>query len=62
VGLGGFQRYIMERSRRKKKLSVTVNKEYITMIDASRGLISKSAYVNNILKREFESREIETEA
>jgi hypothetical protein len=62
VGLGGFQRYIMERPKRKKKLSVTVNKEYITMIDASRGLISKSAYVNNILKREFESREMETEA
>lgn len=52
----------MERPRRTKKLSVTVNKEYITMIDASRGLISKSAYVNNILKREFESREMETEA
>ena len=56
------------RIKRTKKLSVTVNKEYITFIDKSRGLISKSAYVNNILKREFESesREInigvETEA
>lgn len=54
------------RIKRTKKLSVTVNKEYIALIDESRGLISKSAYVNNILKREFESREInigvETEA
>jgi len=56
------------RSREKliEKLSVTVEKRYIALINSSRGLISKGAYVNNILKREFESREInigvETEA
>ena len=52
----------MERPRRTKKLSVTVNKEYITMINDARELISKSAYVNDILKREFESKRMATEA
>jgi len=52
----------MERSRRTKKLSVTVNKEYITMINDTRGLISKSAFVNDILRREFESKGIKLEA
>lgn len=52
----------MERPRRTRKLSVTVNKEYIALIEESRGLISKSAYVNDILRREFESRIMETEA
>jgi hypothetical protein len=61
-GLGGFQRNIMERPRRTKKLSVTVNKEYISMINDARGLISKSAFVNDILRREFESKAIKLEA
>ena len=52
----------MERPQRTKKLTVTVNKEYITMINDARGLISKSAFVNDILRREFESREMATEA
>ena len=41
---------------RTEKLSVTVNKEYIQMIKDSRGLVSKSAFVNDILRREFESK------
>jgi len=52
----------MERPRRTKKLSVTVNKEYISMINDARGLISKSAFVNDILRREFESKAIKLEA
>jgi hypothetical protein len=43
------------REKLREKLSVTVEKRYIALINSSRGLISKSAYVNNILKREFES-------
>jgi hypothetical protein len=48
--------------RRTKKLSITVNKEYITKINDARGLISTSAFVNDILRREFEAKEIKLEA
>lgn len=37
----------------KERLSVTVDSEYVDMIDNVRGLAGRSAVVNDILKREF---------
>jgi hypothetical protein len=37
----------------KRKLSVTVDSEYIALIDSTRHLAGRSAVVNDILRREF---------